>query len=354
MSDSPTQSTQPVQAGQPTHATESTQPTQPTQPTQVPSKGPLPRLVLTQIELENFKSYYGRRIIGPFHKRFSSIVGPNGSGKSNVIDALLFVFGRRAKQIRLKKISELVHTSENHPNCRQARVNVHFQEIIDDLEDENDYTVVPNSQLIISRIATKDNKSKYLLNGKQVAFAKVRELLLTKHVDLNNNRFLILQGEVESIAMMKPKAMTASDEGLLEYLEDIIGSNKYVEQIDQCSEQVETLTNEVQERLNRVKVVERDRDKLSDAKNEAQDYIKSQLQLWKLQGVAKQFALNKYQNRNQAVNESLVTVNNEIERHEEAQAAIQQEMKDIEDEYQQIRKEKNVCYYSLCSLLIIF
>lgn len=30
---------------------------------------------------------------------FSSVVGPNGSGKSNVIDAMLFVFGRRAKQV---------------------------------------------------------------------------------------------------------------------------------------------------------------------------------------------------------------------------------------------------------------
>lgn len=30
---------------------------------------------------------------------FSAVVGPNGSGKSNVIDAMLFVFGRRAKQV---------------------------------------------------------------------------------------------------------------------------------------------------------------------------------------------------------------------------------------------------------------
>jgi ABC-type Mn2+/Zn2+ transport system ATPase subunit len=30
---------------------------------------------------------------------FSAIVGPNGSGKSNVIDAMLFVFGKRAKQV---------------------------------------------------------------------------------------------------------------------------------------------------------------------------------------------------------------------------------------------------------------
>ena len=301
-----------------------------------------PRLVLTQIELENFKSYYGRRVIGPFHKRFSSIVGPNGSGKSNVIDALLFVFGRRAKQIRLKKISELVHTSENHPNCAQARVNIHFEEIVDDEHSENDYSVIPNSQIIISRIATKKNQSTYLINNKVSTIAKVKELLLSKHVDLNNNRFLILQGEVESIAMMKPKAMNASSEGLLEYLEDIIGSNKYVEKINRCSEQVETLNNEVQERLNRVKVVERDRDKLSNAKNEAIDYIKSQLQLCKLQGINKQILLNKYQNKHKHLSESLVDYNNEITAREEQQNEIQQEMKDIEVKYQEIRKEKIV------------
>ena len=36
----------------------------------------------------------------PLAQSFSSVVGPNGSGKSNVIDALLFVFGKRAKQVR--------------------------------------------------------------------------------------------------------------------------------------------------------------------------------------------------------------------------------------------------------------
>ena len=40
-----------------------------------------------------------------FLQRFSSVVGPNGSGKSNVIDAMLFVFGKRAKQLRLNKVS---------------------------------------------------------------------------------------------------------------------------------------------------------------------------------------------------------------------------------------------------------
>lgn len=35
--------------------------------------------------------------------------------------------------------------------------------------------------------------------------------------------------------MMKPKALTPHETGLLEYLEDIIGTDKYVEQIDAAS-----------------------------------------------------------------------------------------------------------------------
>lgn len=70
------------------------------------------RLMITQMDLENFKSYAGVITIGPFDKNMTSVVGPNGSGKSNVIDAMLFVFGFRAKQMRQAKVSELIHSSE--------------------------------------------------------------------------------------------------------------------------------------------------------------------------------------------------------------------------------------------------
>ena len=64
-------------------------------------------------------------------QNFSSIVGPNGSGKSNVIDAMLFVFGYRSKMIRTKKVSQLIHNSENHQNVQSCTVAVHFQKIVD-------------------------------------------------------------------------------------------------------------------------------------------------------------------------------------------------------------------------------
>lgn len=41
------------------------------------------------------------------------MVGPNGSGKSNVIDAMLFVFGKRAKQVCLDATSSTSHLSLN-------------------------------------------------------------------------------------------------------------------------------------------------------------------------------------------------------------------------------------------------
>lgn len=147
------------------------------------------RLMIERVVLENFKSYGKKKVIGPFHKvrkeeppehlqhalsfsfrvfpsvpvclfclskHFTAIVGPNGSGKSNVIDAMLFVFGRRAQQIRLKNVLELIHNSaspsfsssaspaegKKHPpkstsssasssSIQSARVTIFFQEIID-------------------------------------------------------------------------------------------------------------------------------------------------------------------------------------------------------------------------------
>ena len=117
------------------------------------SEGARPRLIIEQLVTQNFKSYAEVQTIGPFHEvrfsrhssagssrtqgragrtgaapaaaasalaagtltpacrpfaqNFSAIVGPNGSGKSNVIDALLFVFGKRAKQIRMSKVRAL-------------------------------------------------------------------------------------------------------------------------------------------------------------------------------------------------------------------------------------------------------
>ena len=89
-----------------------------------------PRLAVHSLVLENFKSYAGAQKIGPFHRSFTAVVGPNGSGKSNVMDGILFVFGKQAKQLRLNKVSELIHHSEQFPNLEYAKVTVTFCDVV--------------------------------------------------------------------------------------------------------------------------------------------------------------------------------------------------------------------------------
>ena len=85
---------------------------------------------------------------------------------------------------------------------------------------------MPESTLIVTRTAYRNNSSKYTINSKTSTFTEVTTLLKDKGIDLDHKRFLILQGEVESIAQMKPKAPNEHEDGLLEYLEDIIGTSK--------------------------------------------------------------------------------------------------------------------------------
>ena len=200
------------------------------------------RMVITQLVMTNFKSYAGRQIVGPFHVSFSAVVGPNGSGKSNVIDSLLFVFGFRASKMRQGKISALIHNSAQHPNLDFCEVEVHFEEIID--LPGGKHETVPNSLMVVSRKAFKNNSSNYYMNGRTANFTAVTTLLKAKGIDLDHKRFLILQGEVESIAQMKPKAANEHDDGLLEYLEDIIGTSKYKTPIEEAAVELERL-NEV-------------------------------------------------------------------------------------------------------------
>ncbi|KAL1749299.1 RecF/RecN/SMC [Schizophyllum fasciatum] len=236
-------------------------------------KGPRSRLVIHKLTLVNFKSYAGRQVIGPFHKSFSSIVGPNGSGKSNTIDALLFVFGYRATKMRQAKLSELIHNSARHPDLEECSVEVHFQDIIDEPGDEK-YMVVPGSDLRVARHASRSNASRYTINDRLSNYTEVQKLLKGRGIDLDHKRFLILQGEVESIAQMKPKAANEHEEGLLEYLEDIIGTSQYVEQIEKAQAEMEQLSEERTEMMTKLRRVEKEKDGLSKEKEEADNYLR--------------------------------------------------------------------------------
>ncbi|GAA5870268.1 hypothetical protein JCM1840_001607 [Sporobolomyces johnsonii] len=375
-----------------------------------------PRLVIHQLVLENFKSYKGRGVIGPFHKSFSSIVGPNGSGKSNTIDALLFVFGFRATKMRQGKFSELIHNSgplttpgeEELPEadnlgqgegdewdegaeeseedygkkkgkgkgkgkakkggkkgrsaqdeayaqggCDFATVEVWFREVIDLPGGKDAFSVVPNSQLIVARTVSRNNSTRYTVNGKTASPGEVKQMLLGRGIDLTHNRFLILQGEVESIAQMKPKGATDQDEGLLEYLEDIIGTAKYKPQIEEALVDVERLGDERASQMNRVKLVEKEKSALESRKKDADAYLRDQLELVSLQNRLYQRNAHQAQANKVVVEEQLNVAKQELDQEMERQSADRlkydedvayfeaqkAELKQVEDEVNRIVKD---------------
>ena len=58
---------------------------------------------------------------------------------------------------------------------------------------------------------------------------------------------------------MKPKAQNEHEEGLLEYLEDIIGTSRFKQPIEEQQKLLEQLTDERDEKLTRLKIVEKDK-----------------------------------------------------------------------------------------------
>jgi structural maintenance of chromosome 4 len=75
---------------------------------------------------------------------------------------------------------------------------------------------------------------------------------------------------------MKPIAQNPNDIGLLEYLEDIIGSNKYVEKIEDLEKSLESKNDEKIEKTNRVKAAHLELSSMEDEKNQAVGYIRKE------------------------------------------------------------------------------
>ena len=98
-------------------------------------------------------------------------------------------------------------------------------------------------------------------------------------VDLDHNRFLILQGEVESISLLKPKAANEHEEGLLEYLEDIIGTLRFKPMLESVGAEIEKVNEIRTEKANRVNNLQKDKNNLEGPKNEAINFLKKENEL---------------------------------------------------------------------------
>ncbi|XP_028286326.1 structural maintenance of chromosomes protein 1B [Parambassis ranga] len=206
---------------------------------------------LRQLDVENFKSWRGRQVIGPF-MRFSCIIGTNGAGKSNVMDAMSFAMGERAVALRVKSLRELIHGAHvSKPVSNAASVAMRY------CDDEG-------QEVVFCRRINGDS-SEYCINGHHVTFAKYAEELEIIGIVTKGQNCLVFQGAVESIALKDPKERT-------KMLESISQSRKYAAEYQEKKQAMLKAAEETQFHFNKKKSATVERKQVSQEKMEAQKY----------------------------------------------------------------------------------
>uniref|UniRef100_A0A914MGP1 RecF/RecN/SMC N-terminal domain-containing protein n=1 Tax=Meloidogyne incognita TaxID=6306 RepID=A0A914MGP1_MELIC len=150
---------------------------------------------LFTLELENFKSFRGKQTIGPF-KNFSAIIGPNGSGKSNLMDAISFVLGETAKNLRVKKLADLVHgVNVQDAISVNCKVKMMFHQVDDEANEKTEKTF-------------QRSLTEFRVDDQKVSVGEYHKELEKINIFIKARNFLVYQGAVEQIAMQGPREMT--------------------------------------------------------------------------------------------------------------------------------------------------
>lgn len=150
------------------------------------------------MEVENFKSYKGHQVIGPF-KNFTAIIGPNGAGKSNLMDAISFVLGVRSMQLRGAQLKDLIYAFDDKEREQKGRKA--FVKLV--------YLTANGEELHFARIITSSGASDYKINNKSVSWDEYNAKMKSLGILIKARNFLVFQGDVESIASKNPKELTA-------------------------------------------------------------------------------------------------------------------------------------------------
>ena len=165
-----------------------------------------------------------------------------------------------------------------------------------------------------------------MIDNRKVLFKDVSKKLQEVGIDLRYNRFLILQGEVEQISLMKPKADPNSDIGMLEYLEDIIGTSRYKEPIDKLAVKYNEFNEQRTQYVLRANFAQKEMKSSEKAKNEAIQalVLENKIKIEKAKIV-------QYHRYNLA---------KKMQKHEEEYAIFEQKIKDLNNEEETIGLEK--------------
>uniref|UniRef100_A0A8C1TKI6 Structural maintenance of chromosomes protein 1A n=1 Tax=Cyprinus carpio TaxID=7962 RepID=A0A8C1TKI6_CYPCA len=274
---------------------------------------------LKLIEIENFKSYKGRQIIGPFHK-FTAIIGPNGSGKSNLMDAISFVLAEKTSNLRVKTLKDLIHGAPvGKPAANRAFVTMVYQQ-------DN------GQELSFSRIII-GSSSEYRINKKVVGLSEYSDELEKLGILIKARNFLVFQGAVESIAMKNPKERTA-------LLEEISRSGELAQEYDRCKKEMVKAEEDTQFNYHRKKNIAAERKEAKQEKEEAERYQRLKDEVVRAHVQLQLFKLYHNESEIEKLNRELAHRNKEIDKDRKRMDRVEEELKEKKKELGRMMRDQ--------------
>ncbi|MEK7486817.1 MAG: chromosome segregation protein SMC [Planctomycetota bacterium] len=280
-------------------------------------------MYLKRIEIKGFKSF-ADPIIFSLSSGVTAFVGPNGCGKSNVIDAIRWAFGGRARSIRGSKMEDVLFTGNTtKPPANHAEVALVFNNRDKKLD-------LPFEEVSIKREINQDAISKYSLNEEVCKAGDIKKLFDGMGVGAHSYA-IIEQGKIGQILMAN------SDERRIIF-EEAAGITVTLERIRATRESLEStlqkleLVNVETERLKKeTKKLEEQAKKAQKWKEYKQELREKQILLgrgrWKL-----------YQERQIEARQKINEIQQERLKIDEGWSSLQTQLQQTELNVQQIRE----------------
>merc|ERR1712161_44365 len=126
-----------------------------------------------------------------------------------------------------------------------------------------------------------------------------------------------------------------------------IGSSKFVEATNEAAEKVDSLSEVRQEKLNRVKAVEREKDNLEGAKQEAEALLGKERDIRRKQNILYQIHAMKADKESEKYTQQKETISEKLELERERVAQARKRIKEIENGLVKQRKDYDASYKEL-------
>ncbi|KAH9729363.1 Structural maintenance of chromosomes protein 1 [Citrus sinensis] len=272
-----------------------------------------------RLELENFKSYKGLQIIGPFSD-FTAIIGPNGAGKSNLMDAISFVLGVRTGQLRGGQLKDLIYAyddKEKEQKGRRAFVRLVYQ-----LGNE--------SELQFTRTITSSGGSEYRIDGRVVNWDEYNAKLRSLGILVKARNFLVFQGDVESIASKNPKELTA-------LLEQISGSDELKREYEVLEDEKGKAEEKSALVYQKKRTVVLERKQKKEQKEEAERHLRLQDQL--VRTIKKSLKKEHFLWQLFNIEKDITKASKDLEAEKRSREEVMRELEHFEDQKRGKRKE---------------